>query len=107
MAPTNPGFCKNEDCPSSAELVDFQDGETERQRSSEISLHLKTCEFCEAELEFYSTYPMAAEEAASSDVGAIPTPLYQLAEALLRNRQSDGSSLNALLQDKQKLVSEI
>ena len=102
------GFCKNENCPSSTELLEYQNGETAK-GGGEICRHLSLCEFCEAEFEFYSTYPLAADESASASikVGAIPRPLYELAEALLRNRHSDGSVLNSLLKDKEKLVSEV
>ena len=97
------GFCKNEDCPSSNELLEFQNGDLARVRSSEISHHLATCDFCEAEVEFYSIYPQAQDDA--RDVAAqIPAPLYELAEALLKNRHGDPSSLNTLLKEKPGVV---
>lgn len=86
-------FCKNEDCPSSNELLEFQTGDLPRTRDSEIRKHLASCEFCAAEVEFYSHYP---QEEGSSVAAEIPGPLYELAEALLRNKQNDQTSLDRL-----------
>jgi len=91
-------FCKNEDCPSSNELLEFQNGDLPRARGSEIGRHLATCEFCEAEVEFYSNYPQGQDEA-REEPAEIPAPLFELAEALLKNRQGDPSSLNSLLKE--------
>jgi hypothetical protein len=38
-------------------------------------------------------------ELATEDAPAIPAPLYELAEALLKGKHSDGAALNALLRD--------
>ena len=97
-------FCKNEDCPSSNELLDFQDGDLRRERDSEIGRHLASCEFCSAEVEFYIHYPQADLASEPAEVAKIPAPLFELAEALLKNRNADVSSLNALLKDKKSLV---
>lgn len=94
-------FCKNEDCPPSSELLDFQNGDLSRFRSSEINKHLATCEFCSAEVEFYSHYPQAE---GSVEPTEIPAPLFQLAEALLKNRSSDSLSLNALLKGNEEMI---
>jgi hypothetical protein len=91
------GFCKNEDCPSSDELLGFQTGDLSLSRCSEIRKHLSACEFCEAEVQFYSHYP---PDESSSEVTEIPAPLYELAEALLKNRQSDSSSLHSLFSEQ-------
>ena len=91
------GFCKNEDCPSSDELLGFQTGDLSLSRGSEVRKHLTSCEFCEAEVEFYSHYP---PDETSSEVTQIPAPLYELAEALLKNRQSDSSLLSSLFNEK-------
>ena len=96
-------FCKNEDCPSSNELLEFQNGDLSRNRTTEIGRHLGTCEFCEAEVEFYSNYPQAQDDT-RVETAEIPAPLFELAEALLKNRHGDPSSLNALLKEKGGLV---
>ena len=96
-------FCKNEDCPSSNELLDFQNGDFVRTRSSEISRHLSTCDFCEAEVEFYSSYPQAQDDI-REEPAEIPAALFELAEALLKNRHGDPTYLNALLKEKGGLV---
>jgi hypothetical protein len=91
------GFSKNEDCPSSHELLEFQNGDLNRNRGSEVRKHLASCEFCAAEVEFYSHYP---QEEGASEAAEIPAPLYELAEALLKNRTSDHTSLDTLLKEQ-------
>jgi|CXWL01.1.fsa_nt_gi hypothetical protein len=98
------GFCKNEDCPSSHELLDFQKGETPNPRGGEISRHLRSCEFCSAEVEFYSHYPQTDISNEQNEIAEIPAPLFELAEALLKNRQADARSLDSLLKEKSGLV---
>lgn len=98
-------FCKNEDCPSSDELLDFQNGDLMRERAVDIRIHMTTCEFCTAEAEFYSRYPQSAEDL-STEPFAIPAPLFELAEALLKNRNCDPSTLNGLLSENEELVGD-
>ena len=97
-------FCKNEDCPSSNELLEFQVGELPSGRSSEVRRHLGTCEFCEAEVEFYTHYPQEEVLFDSTENTEIPAPLFELAEALLKNRNGDSNSLNDLLREKDGLL---
>lgn len=95
------GFRKNEDCPSSPELLAYENGKLTGAQELEIGEHLATCDFCEAEVEFYSHFPQfednANEPTATVD---IPAPLFQLAEALLKKHDTDAKSLNSLLKDK-------
>jgi hypothetical protein len=58
-----------------------------------VSIHLASCEFCEAEVEFYSCFP---QEDGSAEAVEIPAPLYDLAEALLKKHHVSGKSLNSL-----------
>jgi hypothetical protein len=88
-------FCKGLNCPSSQNLLAFQNGEALDREAQAVRGHLTTCEFCAAEVEFYAHYPQS-EETISEEV-QIPLPLYELAEALLRNRHKDFSLLNKLL----------
>ena len=81
-------FCKNEDCPSSQELLDFQNGDLDRERGVDIRIHTSTCEFCAAEVEFYARYPQIQDEC-NDDAAEIPGPLFDLAEALLKSRSKD------------------
>lgn len=97
------GFFKNEDCPSSNELLEYQNGDLPRSRGSEIGRHLRSCDFCEAEVEFYSSYPQGSDDNVAV-TAEIPAPLYELAEALLKNRHGDPSSLNTLLKEKTGVV---
>jgi len=94
------GFCKNENCPSSNELLEFQKGEVSQPQGSDIRKHLAHCEFCAAEVEFYCHYPQEEGIAEAFENVEIPAPLFELAEALLKNRHADSSSLDSLLKEK-------
>lgn len=82
-------FCKNEDCPTSEDLLAFQTGDMPLSEGATIRRHLAICEFCSAEVEFYETYPPAAEQEEAVEADSIPTPLYELAEALLIKKRDD------------------
>lgn len=97
-------FCKHEDCPTSGELLDFQSGTLSKSRLDEIQRHLETCEFCDAETEFYSQYPQDEGTCETCENVEIPAPLYELAEALLKNRHADASSLESLIKRKHRLA---
>ncbi len=90
-------FRKNAICPSSPKLLKFQNGEAAEKDAQIIRLHLETCEFCAAEIEFYAHYPQSEEKIESTE---IPMPLYELAHALLSNHHKDFFLLNQLLSDK-------
>lgn len=102
-----PGFCKSEECPSSHELLEFQNGDLPRTRGGEIRKHLVSCEFCSAEVEFYSHYPQEEALGESAESTEIPAPLFELAEALLKNRYADSSSLNVLLRESDELIADM
>ena len=97
------GFCKNESCPTSHELLAFQNGDSSRAARTAISQHLIACEFCEAEVLFYSRFPQEAIEESNVETTKIPAPLFELAEALLKKHHTTAKSLNALLKDKNGL----
>lgn len=97
-------FCKSEDCPSSNELLEFQQGEVEQDDGVHIRKHLGSCEFCAAEVEFYSHYPQEDGLIDAFENIEIPAPLFELAEALLKNRHGDATSLDSLLQEQGGLV---
>lgn len=82
-------FCKNEDCPTSEELLAFQNGEVLREEGAVIRRHLATCEFCAAEVEFYESYPQSEDIDENVEADSIPKPLYELAEALLSKKNDD------------------
>lgn len=95
-------FCKNEFCPTAEELVTFQSGEMAAKPRSGITKHLAICEFCSAELEFYSNYPPSrgtdSEEA--TETAAMPGPLLELAEALLGKKNKSAPFFNRLMNDE-------
>lgn len=85
-------FCKSDACPDSNDLMRYEAGETAAEISRSIRNHLATCEFCAAEVEFYSHYPIMSDEP-PEEPGEIPAPLFELAEAILTNQRLDVSSL--------------
>ena len=87
-------FCKDTNCPSSQELLEFQTGEVSVRKNRIIEAHLGACEFCASEVEFYAHYPQSEETVAKVE---IPIPLYELAEALLGNKHKNFLALNKLL----------
>lgn len=95
------GFCKSANCPLSKDLLAFQRGELQARERERISIHLRFCEFCAAETEFYAHYPQADETIEKTE---IPQPLLELAEALLTNRHNDISALNKLLSEADELL---
>jgi len=101
-----PGFCKHEACPSSQELLEFQKGDLSRTRAAEVRKHLAACEFCESEVRFYSHYPQDDLGGNDPHASEIPAPLFELAEALLKNRGSDSTSLNTLLRETEELIAD-
>jgi hypothetical protein len=89
-------FCKNEECPSSQDLFAFQNGDISVEDGRYIRLHLRTCEFCTAEVEFYAHYP---EQAEVTEPGKIPQPLFELAEALLKKDHEELLSIDDLINE--------
>ncbi len=81
-------FCKNEDCPTSQELLAFQLGDISVADSRPIRTHIAVCEFCSAEVEFYERYPPREEFPEVSESPIMPAPLQELAEALIGKKSS-------------------
>ena len=79
-------FCKNEDCPASEDLLAFQTGDMPVSEGASIRRHLAVCEFCSAEVEFYTNYPPAETKVEPTEM---PRPLFELAEALLTKKSDD------------------
>lgn len=92
-------FCKNEDCPTSEDLLAFQIGDTPVIEGATIRRHLAACEFCAAEVEFYENYPPAPVHDETIEADSIPTPLYELAEALLVKKRDD-AFFDRLMEDE-------
>jgi hypothetical protein len=84
-------FRKREDCPASQRLLAYQLGDTEGKESRAIGRHLKACDFCAAEVEFYGRYPLAEEADEMPESVSMPKPLQDLAEALLNKRMASSS----------------
>ncbi len=93
-------FRKSANCPLSKDLLAYQTGEIPARERERIAIHLRFCEFCEAEIEFYVHYPQTDEAIEQAD---IPLPLLELAEALLTNKHKDKAVLNKLLNEADEL----
>lgn len=89
-------FAKKNECPTSVELNAFAQGETTSTDGRQTMLHLRECEFCAAETEFYAMYPQTLEPATATAEPALPEPLRELAESLL-NRKRSATALESLL----------
>jgi hypothetical protein len=85
-------FSKNASCPASEKLLAFQRGDAPERERDKITVHLRFCEFCAAEVDLYSHFPQSEENVEGAD---IPAPLFELAEALLNKRRTE--SLERLL----------
>ncbi len=96
-------FRKNKNCPSSQEVLSFQNGEISNNKNDLIREHLGICEFCAAEVEFYARYPQGDE--IIEEATEIPQPLFELAQALLSNKEKNLNLLNKLI-DKDSLLLE-
>ena len=88
-------FHKSVNCPTSQELLEFQNNEIADGHRRRVREHICSCDFCGAEAEFYAHCPQTTEEKVA--LAEIPSPLYELAEALLNNKHKDNSLLNKLL----------
>lgn len=96
-------FRKNIDCPASPDLLAFQNGEIPAAQAKVIGEHLSNCEFCAAEIELYAHNEQSAEDCLETE---IPRQLYELAEALLNNKQKNFSLLDKLLDENESLTLE-
>ena len=56
-------------------------------------------------MDLYLSCDLSNEEA-STEIAAIPAPLLELAEALLKHRHADAAILNSLLEDNPELVAD-
>lgn len=95
-------FRKSAQCPASEELLAYQNGELSPRDQLDVHRHIIDCEFCEAEVELYTDYPVATDEC-SSAVGEMPRALYELADALLKKKYEDNLLLNKLLNENEQI----
>ena len=93
-------FCKDKNCPSSPQLLAFQNADCSPKEVGKVARHLALCEFCASEVEFYAHYPPSEENIAKVE---IPNALYELAAALLGNKHKEFSTLNQLLGESESV----
>jgi hypothetical protein len=94
-------FCKNASCPSSENLLEFINSEITTKAAKKIEKHLDECEFCSSEIELYEHYTVQDEIIPEPK---IPTPLFQLAEALMGSKQKNFRLLNKLLNENESFT---
>src|SRR6185503_12888467 len=73
-------FCKKISCPSSQALLDFGHSRRGYQESVNIERHLRSCDFCNAELQLLN-HGYEPEEYTPAEM---PAQLRRFAESLLR-----------------------
>ena len=95
-------FHKNLDCPSSQELLAFENGAASASAATVLSEHIRACDFCGAEAEFYSHFPHTTDDRIK--VADIPDHLFQLAEALLTNRENGNRLLATLVKENESFA---
>ena len=95
-------FHKNLDCPTSQELLAYQNGTAPKVSLRELYEHIHACDFCGAEAEFYSHFPGTVDEGVS--VADIPDHLFELAEALLTNKENGSVLLKRLVKENESFV---
>lgn len=95
-------FHKNRDCPTSQELLAYQNGRAPKKNLRSVYEHICSCDFCGAEAQFYSHFPQSAEDRIS--IADIPEHLFELAEAILTNKKNGGSLLDRLIKENESFV---
>lgn len=96
-------FSKTDNCPSSQELNAFEQGEIALEDGRAIRQHLRGCEFCAAESDFYARFPQPVELEFSdpAEYQTMPQPLRELAETML-NKHHGSSALESLLKTENR-----
>ncbi len=102
MHKTMLSFHKNRDCPTSQELLAYQNGRAPKKTLRKLYEHICSCDFCGAEAEFYSHFPNSADDGIT--IADIPEHLFELAEAILNNKQNGNSLLNRLIKENESFV---
>src|SRR4051812_6419037 len=80
------GFCKKAACPSSDILLRYRRHRLPLNDRAAIEIHLRSCDFCSAELQLLTLHRVAAEYGRCAEM---PDRLRRLAEdCLVRSRSS-------------------
>ena len=98
-------FRKQEDCPTSQQLLAYQLGDLESSASRPIGRHLSVWEFCTSEVAFYERYPVARDTEDIPAEAKMPKPLFELAEALL-NRKRGQESMDEMMKQLDAAIHE-
>jgi hypothetical protein len=91
-------FCKTAHCPSSVTLLRYRRYRLSIAERAGIEIHLRSCDFCSAELQLLMRLRVALEK---SSCAKMPADLRQLAERLLTRNGTAVGRLNDLIDEKQ------
>jgi anti-sigma factor RsiW len=86
-------FNKKVGCPSSQDLLDYDQGCLASTRSLRIEAHLADCDFCNAELQLLNRYQNTQDEYSFAEM---PSQLRGLAERLLHSTATPFHALPGL-----------
>lgn len=89
-------FKKKWDCPSSEDLTSYQQRNLANWQNSHIVTHLAKCDYCAAELQLLSKFPLADY---SYESPPMPASLRALAEALLASESVRRQGLRRMLRE--------
>jgi hypothetical protein len=76
-------FCKTAACPSSQTLLRYRRHHLPLQERATVEIHLRTCDFCSAELQLLQRHRINVENCATVEM---PGNLRRLAEELLARK---------------------
>ena len=74
-------FCKLKTCPPAETLVLYGEATLARDATGQVAAHLSSCDFCDAELQLLSRFPVAGPP--QFVPVKMPWALYRLAKELL------------------------
>jgi hypothetical protein len=84
MSSSPPGkFCKTASCPSSEKLLNYRRQKLPDGEGTVIKIHLRGCDFCNAELELLKRYRLS--DGRSYRLAEMPVGFRRLVEDLFRN----------------------
>ena len=94
-------FCKHKTCPSAEILLGYTQATLARELRQELTAHLDSCDFCDAELHLLSKFPPVGAPVCPKV--KIPCSLYRLAQDLLTVSTSAAERAVEILYERDRL----
>jgi hypothetical protein len=94
-------FCKHKTCPSAEMLLSYTRATLTCELRTQLTAHLATCDFCDAELHLLSKFPPAGTVACPTV--KIPFALYRLAKDLLSASTNAAGRAVEILYERERL----